>query len=266
MMGMMMGFKAPKIEVLGSNFAGIVVEIGPDVSGFQVGDVVYGTTGGKMKAHAEYISIAEDEGILPLPSGWSMEEAAAFPFGAITAMDYLTEKIQLEAGQAILINGASGAVGVAAVQLAKYLGARVTAVCSTVNIDLVKSLGADEVIDYTKDSVLSLDRFYDVIMDNVGNFHYNKVKMHLKPKGRFLAVIGSMKLMIASLWLGAFSGKRAITGIATDSRLALEKAHNLGLKTAIKPVLDRVFPLQSIVEAHRYVDTGRKKGNVVISF
>lgn len=239
------GVKRKKIP--GHEFAGVIEEIGEKVTRFKVGDRVFGTTTGlAIGANAEYVCVPEEwkTGVLAcMPANTSFDEAAVLPVGGMTAL-YILDKGNIQAGQKVLINGASGSVGTYAVQLAKrHFGAEVTAVCSTTNIDLVKSLGADQVIDYTQEDITQKGRTYDVAFDAAGKMSSSQGKGLLKENGVFLTV-------------------QSPTSEATESLITLRKLVETGM---IKPVIDQRFPLEQVSEAHRYVETGRKKGNVVIT-
>jgi NADPH:quinone reductase-like Zn-dependent oxidoreductase len=263
------GLTKPKFPVLGSEFAGEIAAVGPGVTRFQVGDEVFG--GDKtLGAHAEYLCVAEGGAIALKPASLGFEESVAVIDGAMTALPFLRDSARLRRGQGILINGASGAVGVAAVQLAKHIGATVTAVCSTSNRELVASLGADAVIDYTTEDFTRGGRQYDVIFDAVGKRSFAKCRRALAAGGIYLTTVPSPAILLAKAWTARFGKRRA--GIAfTGLRDPAEKADDLAFLTALVeagslvPVIDRRYPLEQIALAHEYVDTGRKRGSVVIT-
>ncbi|WP_054023885.1 NAD(P)-dependent alcohol dehydrogenase [Bacillus sp. FJAT-28004] len=261
------GFKKPKFPILGVELAGEIEAVGKDVKLFKVGDRVFGMSPNKFGAHAECICLPEDKAVIIKPANASYEEAAGVCDGATTALTFLRDTAKIQSGQKVLINGASGAVGAYAVQLAKYYGAEVTGVCSANNLELVKSLGADKVIDYTKDDFTKGGHTYDVIFDAVGKSSFSRCKRLLKQKGVFLSTVPTLGLMIQMVWTSKFSSKKAIF---TAAGLKQSK-ENLGfLKVLfeagkIKSVIDRSYPLSQIAEAHSYVEKGHKKGNVVIT-
>jgi NADPH:quinone reductase-like Zn-dependent oxidoreductase len=254
------GFTKPRKSIFGFEVAGEVEEIGASVTRFQPGDRVVASHGFKLGCHAEYVAVAEDKEIVKIPDSLGYQDAVALLFGGSTSLLFF-EKGKLTAGETILINGASGAVGTMAVQLAKHLGAEVTAVCSGANAEFVKSLGADHVVDHTKEDFTSNGKRYDVIMDNHGNAPYARIKGSLKPGGRFLMVVGDLPQTIAGMWQKAtIGGSPAVTAETYGTLLSLAEEGKL------KPVIDTVLPFDEIVEAHRRVDGGHKVGSVVLTF
>jgi NADPH:quinone reductase-like Zn-dependent oxidoreductase len=264
------GLIGPKKTVLGSEFAGEIEAIGKDVKRFSVGDQVFASSGASLGAHAEYICLPEDGAMATKPVNMTYEEAAAVSEGGLTALPFLRDKGKIERGQTVLINGASGAVGTSAVQLTKYFGAVVTGVCSTTNVELVRSLGADEVIDYTREDFTGTDETYDIIFDAVGKSSFSRCRGALKPGGIYLTTVPTPAIVWQMLWTSKVGGKRAVFA-ATGLRPAKEKAKDLlFLKElceagALKPVIDRRYPMEQAADAHRYVETGHKKGHVVIT-
>lgn len=263
LMRLMYGFSQPRQPILGVEAAGEVAAVGKDVTQFQVGDAVFAYTE-KMGCHAEYLVMPADGAVAPIPAPLSFEEAAALSFGGVTALVFF-RRGHLQAGERVLVNGASGAVGTAAVQLAKHLGAEVTGVCSTPNRALVLSLGADHVIDYTQQNLDDWPETYDVILDTVGTLPFSRSKRLLRSGGRLLAVLGTMPELLRIPWDTMTSDKKTIAGPTSGSAELLRDLAALVEAGAYRPVLDRSYPFAQIVEAHRYVDTGRKKGNVNVT-
>jgi NADPH:quinone reductase-like Zn-dependent oxidoreductase len=260
----MFGFTKPRQPILGSELAGEIESIGQRVSKFKVGELVFAFTGARMGCHAQYRCVREDAALAPKPPGLSFEEAAALSFGGTTALDFL-RRGKLQRGEKVLVNGASGAVGTAAVQLATHFGAEVTGVCSTPNVELVKSLGAAHVIDYTKKDFTRTGNRYDVIVDTVGTAPFARSKHSLVERGRLLAVLGGMADLLAVPWVAMTSSKRIVAGPAAERADDLRSLAELAETGAFRPVIDRRYPFERIVEAHRYVDSGRKRGNVVVT-
>jgi NADPH:quinone reductase-like Zn-dependent oxidoreductase len=221
-------------------------------------------------AYAEYKCMPENGALAIKPVNLSYEEAASIPNGALTALPFLRDKGQLQPGQTVLIYGASGSVGAAAVQLARYYGAEVTGVCSTANLEWVKSLGADQVIDYTQEDFTENGKSYDIIFDTVGKRSFSECRGSLTDEGIYLGTVPTPAMMFQALWT-AKSGRKKVRFAATGLRPAREKIKDLVFLTElieagkIKPVIDRRYPLEQIAEAHRYVEQGHKKGNVVIT-
>lgn len=261
-----LGLKRPKNPILGFELSGEVEAIGKNVSPFKVSDQVFASTFsmGFGGAYAEYKCIPEDGIVALKPANMTYEEAAAGPTAAIAALYYL-RKGNVHGGQKILINGASGALGTFAVQLAKHFGAEVTGVCSTSNVELVKSLGADNVIDYTKEDFTNGGEIYDVVFDAVGKSSFSRCKKALKQKGVYLGTNETLTLMLQTVWTSKIGTKQAMIVNGREKREDWMFLKELLEAGKLKPVIDRRYPFEEIVEAHRYVDTGRKKGNVVIT-
>ncbi|KAA9357685.1 NAD(P)-dependent alcohol dehydrogenase [Larkinella humicola] len=259
------GLFRPKQPILGNEFAGEVTEVGRAVTAFKPGDRVFGYNDSQFGAHAQYMVMAENDAVAPMPPAMTYEEAAPITEGGHYALcDIRAAKIRK--GQAVLINGATGAIGSAAVQLVKVLGASVTAVCDTKNVALVKSLGADVVIDYTKEDFTKISQTFDVVFDAVGKSSFGKCKPLLKTGGIYLSTeLGSMSQNPFLALITPFVGsKKVLFPIPTISQadvLYLKKRVETG---QYKPVIDRHYPLEQIVDAYRYVETGQKVGNVVI--
>jgi len=259
------GLRKPRQPILGVELSGEIVDVGIDVRLFKKGDQVFGISV-KYGAYAEFICMAEDACLAMKPANLTFEEAASIPFGANTALYFLRDMAKLQSGQKVLIIGASGATGVYAVQLAKYYGAQVTGVCSTGNLELVRSIGADHAIDYTKEDFTRNGQTYDVILDMVpGNTSFARYKASLKPNGLYLAGAGGVEVLAQMAWTALTGGKKVIAGGAPDRVEDLVFLKELLEAGKLKPVIDRRYPLEQIVEAHRYVDTGRKKGSVIIT-
>ena len=264
-----LGFSKPKKPIPGTGFSGVVEAVGANVSNFQPGDAVFGETGVEFSANAEYISLAEDHLLLPKPAGLSHVEAAPICDGPLTAKNFLSRLATLQQGQTILINGAAGSIGTAAVQLAKHAGAEVTGVCSGRNTDFVTSLGADHVIDYTQRDFTTTGATYDVIFDTVGKSSYGRCKRALAPDGAYISPVLSLPLLGQMLWTAKFSRKKAkfdATGLlpVPEQRTLLDEILPLYASGEMRTIIDRTYSLQEAVEAHRYVDTGHKRGSVVL--
>jgi NADPH:quinone reductase-like Zn-dependent oxidoreductase len=262
------GFLKPRNPILGQELAGEVESIGKDVTRFKPGDQVFGFD--MFGAYAEYKCMPENGALSIKPVNLSYEEAASIPNGALTALPFLRDKANIQSGQSVLIYGASGSVGSAAVQLAKYYGAKVTGVCSTANVEWVKSLGADQAIDYTKEDFTENGKTHDIIFDTVGKCSFSKSKGSLSNEGIYLTTVPTPAIMFQALWTAKSGGKK-VKFAAAGLRPAREKIQDLAFLTTLieaanlKPVIDRRYPLEHMAEAHRYVGQGHKKGNVVIT-
>ena len=261
---LVLGVSRPRQPILGSELAGKVESVGKDVRKFKVGDQVFAFSGIGMGCHAEYKCMPEDGAVALKPPHLTYDEAAAMSFGGTTALDFF-RRGKLQSGEKVLVNGASGAVGTAAVQLAKHFGADVTGVCSTANVELVRSLGASHVIDYTKEDFTRNGETYDVIVDTAGTAPFSRSKGSLKERGRLLQVLGSLPDMLQIPWVSMTSSKKVIAGPAAERAEDLRFLAKLAEAGEFKPVIDRRYRFEQIAEAHSYVDTGRKKGNVVIT-
>jgi NADPH:quinone reductase-like Zn-dependent oxidoreductase len=260
------GLRGPKRAILGTEVAGEVEAIGKDVKWFKKGDQVFGIDSGSLGAYAEYVCRPEKGALVIKPANVSYEEAAAVPGGAGTALYFLRDVAKIQPGQKVLINGASGGVGSYAVQLAKYYGAEVTGVCSTANLELVKSLGADKVVDYTRVDFRTSRETYDVIVDTVvGRISFSGCKNSLKQNGLYLAVAGGPKEFFQMAWTSIIGRKKVLAGTPVEGREDLIFLKELVEAGKIKAVIDRCYPLEQTADAHRYVDKGHKRGNVVIA-
>jgi len=260
-----LGLRGPRRKILGVDLAGEVEAAGKDVTPFKEGDRVFGAAGVGFGAYAEYKCLPEDAVLAPMPDGLSFEEAAAVFFGGHSAL-YFLRKGKVREGQEVAVYGASGAVGTSAVQLAKHFGAMVTGICSEANAELVKSLGAERVVDYTKEDFTQAGRTYDVIFDTVGRSPFSGCLRALKKGGVYLrAVHMTVGPVVRGLWTNLTSRKKVLGGVAPERREDLLFLRDLLEARKIRPVIDRTYPLERIVEAHRYVGQGHKKGSVVIA-
>lgn len=259
------GVRAPRRRILGTEFAGEVVAAGDAVTKFKVGDRVFGNTGLKFGAHAEYLSARESSRIAPMPEGRSFEEAAPMTDGAFNAL-WSLKGARLQRGQTVLIYGASGAIGSAGVQLAaRHFGAEVTAVCTTKNLELMKSLGADRVIDYTREDFTKNGETYDVIFDAVGKHSFARSKGSLKRGGVFLACDGFENLWL-TLWTWRFGDKKVVFQIPPQyPRRDLQLLKELVESGKYQPVIDRRYPMEDVVQATEYVESQQKTGNVLLT-
>jgi NADPH:quinone reductase-like Zn-dependent oxidoreductase len=263
------GLSGPKNSIPGTDLAGEIEAVGAKVTRFQVGDRVFAATDLGGGGYAEYICLPQDDVLALKPANVSYEQAAAILEGGTTALAFLRDQGQIQSGQRVLINGASGGVGTAAVQLAKHFGAHVTGVCSTANVELVKSLGADQVIDYRKQDFTQNGETYDIIFDTVGKSSYARSKASLTQGGVYLNPVLGLPLLAQMMWTSNFGSQKA-RFMATGMRPASEKKRDLAfLRELIEAgklisVVDRRYALEQAAEAHRYVETGHKKGNIVI--
>jgi len=255
------GFTGPRKPILGWDFSGEIAALGPSSSRFAVGQRVFGT---RMGSHAEYVVVPEAS-LAPMPRSLTFEIATSLVFGGMTSLFYLRDKAKVQAGERVLINGASGAVGSAAVQLAKYFGGIVTAVCSAGNAELVRSLGAVRTIDYVKEDFTHTGDTYDVILDAVGNCTFNSCERALAPGGRLLMVVATLGQIIRATLRPSRGGRQILTGVNATRTEDLVFLGALAESGAFRPVIDRTYPLERIADAHAHVDTGHKKGSVVIT-
>lgn len=261
-----LGWSGPRQAILGTEFSGVVHALGADARGFELGEAVFGFTDMAMGCHAQYVCIAHDGALARKPLHWTDAQAATLSFGGTTALSFF-KRAALQRGERVLINGASGAVGTAAVQLARHFGAEVTAVCSSANVDLLRSLGAAQVIDYGREDFTTNGQTYDLIMDAVGNAPFSRCHASLKKGGRLLLVLvlADLPSMLQVPWLALTRHQKIIAGPATGSQAHIQWLADLAQRGEFVPIIDRSYPLSRIADAYRYVATGRKRGNVVIS-
>jgi NADPH:quinone reductase-like Zn-dependent oxidoreductase len=264
------GFGRPKDPTMGVDFAGVVEAVGQDVTRFKPGDRVFGAKGGAL---AEYVAVSETRNVLPKPERISFEQAAGVGVAAVTALQALRDQGELKAGQKVLVNGASGGVGTFAVQIAKALGAQVTGVCSTRNVELVRSIGADRVVDYTQEDFTQGTERYDLVVDMVGNHSFGKIRRVLEPTGRYVIVgansdgrwLGGLTTALEAVAASRFAKQDAVFFIAKMRPEDLAFLAGLTADGKLTPVVDRVYPLADVAEAITYLETGRARGKVVVS-
>ena len=261
---MVFGFNKPKINVLGSEFAGEVEAIGKDVIRFKAGDQVMGYLGQRMGAYAEYLCMPEDGSVAKKPSNMTYAEAATVPYGAIMATSLL-RKGNIQSGQKVLVNGASGGIGSAAVQLAKHYGAEVTGVCGTQRLDFVKALGADKVIDYTKEDFTQNGEAYDLIFDILGKSSFAQSKRSLTATGRILYASFKTKHLLQMLWTSLYGSQKVICAMASEKSEDLVFVKEQVEAGKFHTIVDRCYPMERAAEAHRYAESGQKRGFVVIT-
>ena len=258
------GLNRPKNKILGSELAGKIESVGKDVKLFKAGDDVFGYRGQNMGANAEYICMPENGLVAIKPANMTYDEAAVVPYGALTALNLL-RTVNIQRGQKVLINGASGAIGSAAVQLAKYYGAEVTGVCGTPRLAFVESLGADKVIDYTKGDFTKNGETYDLIFDILGRSSIAQCENSLNPNGRYLLASFKMKQLLQMLWTSKVGDKKVICALSGEKIADLYSIKELIEAGKLKSIIDKRYPLEQTAEAHRYMESGNKKGNVVIN-
>lgn len=265
-----MGLTKPKYPIAGTGFSGVIESIGVNVLNFHVGYEVFGESVFGQGSNAEYLCMSEDGLVIEKPKILSFEEAATICDGPLTSWNFLNEMGKVKSGQKVLINGASGSLGTAAVQLAKYNGAEVTGVCSSSNLEMVRSLGADYVIDYTKINFTKTGNCYDIVFDMVGKSSFSECKQILAENGTYISPVLGFPLLFYMLWTSIFGSKKAkfsATGLIAVPKLRTMLSALTGLleENQLKVVIDQRYSLAEVPDAHRYVDTGRKKGNVVIN-
>jgi NADPH:quinone reductase-like Zn-dependent oxidoreductase len=258
------GFTGPRQQILGTELAGEVEAVGRAVTRFRAGDRVFAFANAAMGCHVEFKCFPQDSHVERIPDNMSYESAAAMSFGGITALGAF-RRASLQRGESVLIIGASGAVGSAAIQIATHFGAEVTGVCSTANIELVKSLGAQRVIDYTKSDFTTNGNTYDVIVDTTGTAPFSRVERSLNDDGRFIPILGSLGDLLRAPLVALTSRRSVVAGPSRMQRGDLAYLAKLGAAGELTPTIDRRYPFAQIADAHRHVETGRKKGNVVVT-
>ena len=263
------GARKPRLPTLGDALAGDIVSVGRNVTRFKIGERVFGSAGPKMGAHAEYIALAEDAAIVAMPDDLSYADAAGIADGGLTALPFVRDKGKVSPGQSVLVNGAAGAIGTIAVQLAKHYGGHVTGVASGASAELVMSLGADKMIDYASEDFALRRNTYDVIFDAVGKNSFSEAKGALKQGGVYLTTVPTLGGLGRMPWSSVFGGKRAVFA-ATGLRRPAEKRKDLSYMGELVPagklqiVVDRSYPFEAFTAAHARVDTGHKNGVVVL--
>ncbi len=264
------GLLRPKSRILGTELAGEIDTVGRDVTRFKVGDRVFAAPADGLGAHAQFICLPEDGAQTTMPANMAYDEAATICNGALTALPFLRDSAKIRRGQRVLINGASGSIGTFAVQIAKHFGAKVTGVCSGANLDLVKSLSADDVFNYQEEDFTRSGQTWDIIFDTVGKSSFSRCKGVLAKRGYYLSTVPTFETARQMLWTSMAGGKKAIlsaTGLrpARDQIEDMEYIKDLIETGRLKTVIDRSYPLNEIAEAHRYVELGHKRGNVVVT-
>lgn len=268
MIKLLYGLSRPKFAIGGTELAGLIEAVGEEVQHFKPGDRVLGMSVKNFGAFAEYKCLSEESPLAVIPDNITFEEAVGVCDGGATALTFLRDKAKLRKGQKVLINGASGAVGIYAVQLAKFFGAEVTGVCSGANESLVRNAGADFVIDYTQEDFTRADKAYDVVFDAVGKRSFPECKRVLTSKGLYLTTAPKLSTLMQMMWTSLFKGKRAILATAglMQNKANLTYLMELTNNGTLNAVIDRRYPLERLPDAHKYVETERKKGNVIIDF
>lgn len=258
------GWNKPKNPILGNEFAGTVEAVGRAVKRFKVGDAVFGYRGQSMGANAEYLCMKAEGMVAHKPTALTFEEAAVVPGGALTALSLL-RKVNIQPGQKVLINGASGSIGAAVLQLAKHHGAEVTAVCGTPRVEMVKRLGADQVIDYTRQDFTTNGKQYDLIFDTLGKSSFDRCKGSLTKNGVYLLGSFKMQQVWQMLWTSRFSSRKVICALSNETPQDLHLIKELVEAGKIKAVVDRCYPMEQAADAHRYAEGGSKRGSIVIT-
>jgi NADPH:quinone reductase-like Zn-dependent oxidoreductase len=258
------GIRKPKKYILGSEFSGVIEAVGKEVKRFKSGDAVFGYRGSSFGAYAEYLVMSESGLVTHKPANMSFEETTLIPYGALTALSHL-KKINIQPGQKVLVNGASGGIGSAGMQLAKYFGAEVTGVCGTNKLNFVQALGADKVIDYTKEDFTQNGEKYDLIYDILGKSSFEKCQSSLTPKGILLYASFKTKQLVQMMQTSKSTGKKVICTFSSETLDDLNFIKGLVEEGKLKTVIDKRFSLEETAEAHRYYESGKNTGNVVIS-
>ena len=256
-------FRKPKSNMLGADFAGKIESVGKNIEQFKKDDDVFGFV--NVGAHAEYICVSEKGLVIKKPVNMTYEQAAAVPTAGIMALQGLRDKGNIKSGQRVLINGASGGIGTFSVQIAKSFGAEVTGVCSTRNLELIKSIGADEVIDYTKEDFTKTGQSYDLIFDIVAKSSFSKCKNSLKPEGIYVSTVFGLRPILRKFWTSITSSKKMIPYLGKINKEDIIFVRELIEAGKVKSVIDRVYPLREVAEAHRYMEKGHARGKVIIT-
>lgn len=260
-----LGWSRPRQPILGTELTGRIDALGPGVSGLRAGDAVVVMRGASLGGHAEYIVVPAAEKLIPRPAGLTVGEAAAFCFGGLAALHYVATAGGVRAGEHVLVNGASGAVGSAALQVARALGAETAAVCSGANVPLVTALGATRVFDHTREDFATSGETYDAIVDCVGNAPYARIRGRLRPGGRLLRVYAHLPGLLAAPFQGRLGGHRVVAGVSTERTEDLLRLAEWAAAGLYRPVIDSTHSLDDIAAAHARADTGRKRGSVVVT-
>lgn len=258
------GFRGPRQPILGTEASGVVEAVGDGATRYRAGDAVFAFPGIRMGCHAEFVVVAEDGPVAPKPANLSHAEAAALSFGGSTALHYL-RAAGCAAGKRVLVNGASGGVGTAAVQLARFLGAEVTGVCSAANLDLVREQGAHRVLDYAREDFADADARYDIILDAAGTAPYRRARRCLAPGGALVLIVAGLGDLLRAPLQSLTTGHRVIAGPAAEKPEYLHELERLAAEGHFRPFIERTYSLEHIAAAHHHVATGRKRGNVVVT-
>jgi len=259
-----LGVRKPRRQILGGYFSGEVASVGKDVTGFSAGDRVFGSAGLKLGAYGEYVSLPQSYTVVPMPANMSFADASAVPLGGLNALHFM-QLANVQAGDKVLINGAGGSIGAHAVQIAKSMGADVTAVDSTIKEDLVRRLGANHFVDYTKENIAAAGQTYDVILDMVAGHSYRACIKALAPNGRYMSGNPTISVMLRSMCTTRFTDKTARFAFAKETKAELNLLKDMIEDGKIKSIVDRVYPMEQAPDAHRRVETEQRLGAVVIA-